>query len=201
MSTSGSDQSERHFHDVPPLDALAVERVEPHSDDENEAPTTMLCIGESTPSSTMPDCSDCISSAPSIAPMIVPEPPASDVPPMTAAAITSNSSRVPSELVAELRRADEIAALIVASMPMMMNTFMRNPARIDAGEACGFRVAADRKHIAAEPRAAGDEGHDDTDGDSNQHRDGDAVSNEQAALGYRDIVGLGVFSNDADGQG
>ena len=36
----------------------------------------------------MPDCSDCITSAPSMAPMIVPTPPASDVPPITAAAIT-----------------------------------------------------------------------------------------------------------------
>ena len=36
----------------------------------------------------MPDCSDCMTSAPSIAPKIVPMPPASDVPPITAAAIT-----------------------------------------------------------------------------------------------------------------
>ncbi len=51
-------------------------------------------------------------------------PPASDVPPMTAAAMTKSSSSVPSELVAELRRADEIAALIAASTPMIMNIFM-----------------------------------------------------------------------------
>ena len=48
----------------------------------------MFCSGVSTPSSTMPDCSDCITSAPSMAPAIVPTPPASDVPPMTAAAMT-----------------------------------------------------------------------------------------------------------------
>ena len=51
-------------------------------------------------------------------------PPASDVPPMTAAAMIKSSSSVPSELVEELRRADEIAALIAARTPMIMNIFM-----------------------------------------------------------------------------
>ena len=36
----------------------------------------------------MPDCSDCMTRAPSIAPEMVPMPPASEVPPITAAAIT-----------------------------------------------------------------------------------------------------------------
>jgi hypothetical protein len=36
----------------------------------------------------MPDCSDCMTSAPSMAPAMVPTPPASDVPPITAEAIT-----------------------------------------------------------------------------------------------------------------
>ncbi len=47
----------------------------------------MFCSGVSRPISTMPDCSDCITSAPSMAPAIVPMPPASEVPPITAAAI------------------------------------------------------------------------------------------------------------------
>ena len=52
-------------------------------------PTTMSWIGESTRSSTMPDCSDCMTTAPRTAPGMVPMPPANDVPPMTAAAMTS----------------------------------------------------------------------------------------------------------------
>ena len=48
----------------------------------------MFCKGVSTPISTMPDCSDCITSAPNIAPAMVPTPPASEVPPITAAAMT-----------------------------------------------------------------------------------------------------------------
>ena len=50
-------------------------------------PTTMRCSGLSIPRSTMPDCSDCMTSAPSMAPAIVPVPPASEVPPITAAAM------------------------------------------------------------------------------------------------------------------
>ena len=57
------------------------------------------------PSSTMPDCSDCITRAPSTAPVIVPTPPAREVPPMTAAAITYSSIPVPRPLTAALRRA------------------------------------------------------------------------------------------------
>ena len=55
---------------------------------------------------------------------MVPMPPASEVPPMTAAAITRSSSSVPSALVEALRRAEEMAALMATSAPMIMNTFI-----------------------------------------------------------------------------
>ena len=71
----------------------------------------------------MPDCSDCISTAPSIAPATVPTPPASDVPPITAAAMTRSSASVPSELVAALSRAIDTAPPMAASNPISMKTF------------------------------------------------------------------------------
>ena len=43
----------------------------------------------------MPDWSDCMNTAPRTAPGIVPMPPANDVPPMTAAAMTYSSLWVP----------------------------------------------------------------------------------------------------------
>ena len=53
-----------------------------------------------------------------MAPEIVPTPPASDVPPTTAAAITNNSSRSPNALVALFNRADAITAAIPAKPPL-----------------------------------------------------------------------------------
>ena len=72
----------------------------------------MFCNGVSMPSRIMPEASDCISTAPNIAPAMVPTPPESEVPPITAAAITSSSSSVPCALVEALRRAVEIIAPI-----------------------------------------------------------------------------------------
>ena len=43
----------------------------------------------------MPDWSDCMRTAPKTAPGIVPMPPANDVPPMTAAAMTASSAPTP----------------------------------------------------------------------------------------------------------
>ena len=62
-------------------------------------PTTMFWNGASTPTIAIPDCSDCMISAPRMAPWIVPRPPDSAVPPMTAAAMTRSSSSVPMSLV------------------------------------------------------------------------------------------------------
>ena len=60
-----------------------------------------------TSSSSMPLSSDCMISAPSTEPRIEPLPPASAVPPITAAAITYSSMPVPSELVPALSRATD----------------------------------------------------------------------------------------------
>ena len=48
------------------------------------------------------------------------------------------------------------------------------PLGVDAGEFGRFRIAAGRIDVAAEAGAAGDEGHDDADGERDQHRDGDS---------------------------
>ena len=87
-------------------------------------PTTMSCDGESMRSSTMPDRSDCMMTAPSTAPGMVPMPPANEVPPMTAAEMTSSSFCTPRFVTAALRRAVWTAALRAHSMPMSTNVYM-----------------------------------------------------------------------------
>ena len=62
--------------------------------------------------------------APRTPPAIVPIPPANDVPPMTAAAMTCSSTPIPSPWVAALSRAEVTAAAMAASMPMAMKVFM-----------------------------------------------------------------------------
>ena len=117
----------------------------------------MSWIGESTLSRTMPDRSDCITTAPRIAPGIVPMPPENEVPPMTAAAITSSSFWTPRLVTAALRRAVEIAALIAHRMPI--RTYVRDdrPADVDAAELGRLRIAADREDVAPEAAARGDD--------------------------------------------
>src|SRR4029453_8763108 len=84
-------------------------------------PTTMSCSGASMPMSTMPDTSDCMTSAPSSAPTIVPMPPLTEVPPITAAAITLSSIPVPRLLTAALSRAIWTAAASPTSKPIRVN--------------------------------------------------------------------------------
>ena len=62
--------------------------------------------------------------APSTAPAMVPMPPANEVPPMTAAAMTWSSAPVPRPLVAEFWRAVRMMALTAASTPMMTKVHM-----------------------------------------------------------------------------
>ncbi|MNS97127.1 hypothetical protein D3C72_1314510 [compost metagenome] len=69
----------------------------------------------------MPLSSDCMISAPSTEPKIEPLPPASAVPPMTAAAITYSSMPVPSELVPALSRAIDTMAATVTSTASSAN--------------------------------------------------------------------------------
>src|SRR6185503_440762 len=51
-------------------------------------PATTFCPGELTPMKLNPYASDCMTNAPSTAPGMVPMPPANEVPPTTAAAMT-----------------------------------------------------------------------------------------------------------------
>ena len=69
----------------------------------------------------MPERSDCITTAPRIAPGTVPTPPENDVPPMTAAEMTSSSFWTPRFVTAAFSRAVCTAALIAASVPMSAN--------------------------------------------------------------------------------
>ena len=62
-------------------------------------------------------------SAPRMAPEIVPTPPASAVPPITAAAIVWSSSSVPRSLPTALRRAVAITAAMAASAPISTKIF------------------------------------------------------------------------------
>ena len=80
----------------------------------------MSWVGESTFSRTIPERSDCITTAPSTAPAIVPMPPVNEVPPMTAAAITSSSFWTPRLVTAPFSRAVWTAALIATRMPIKM---------------------------------------------------------------------------------
>ncbi len=59
-----------------------------------------------------------MTTAPRIAPGTVPMPPANEVPPITAAAITSSSFWTPRLVTAALSRAVEMAALIETRMPI-----------------------------------------------------------------------------------
>ena len=145
----------------------------------------------------MPDCSDCISTAPSIAPATVPTPPESDVPPITAAAMTRSSASVPSELVAASRRAIDIAALTAVKSPISMNTFMITQRVFHAGEFGRFRIATDGIDVAAKARSRRKERHHHADADRNEDRNGNAVGDEQAALRKRDMVRLRVAADAA----
>ena len=80
-------------------------------------------------------------------------PPANEVPPMTAAAMTSSSFWTPRLVTAELRRAVWTAALIAARMPMRTNVFMIVAPDVDAAQLGRIGVAADRVDVAPEPAA------------------------------------------------
>ena len=84
----------------------------------------MSCPEFGIPIRVMPDDSDCMITAPRTPPAIVPMPPANDVPPMTAAAMTWSSAPVPRAEVAAFRRAVTMTAAMAASAPITMNVFM-----------------------------------------------------------------------------
>ncbi len=69
----------------------------------------------------MPERNDCMMIAPSTAPGTVPMPPENDVPPMTAAAMTSSSFWTPRLVTAELSLAVWMAALTATRTPIRTN--------------------------------------------------------------------------------
>ena len=121
-------------------------------------------------------------------------PPANDVPPMTAAEITSSSFWTPRFVTAGVeaggldRRADR------AQDAHQDERHHDRPAHVDAAELGGVGVAADREHVAAEPPPGREVGHDEADAEHDQDRDGDAGRDDQAARRPRDPVLLGALA-------
>ncbi len=91
-----------------------------------------------------------------------------------------------------------MAAAIAARNAHQREDANGDPAGLDAGEFCCFRVAADREDIAAEAQAGGDEGHDDADDDGDQDRNGNAVGDVQAGFGPGNVVRFGISLGDVD---
>ena len=104
---------------------------------------------------------------------------------------------MPSEFVAASRRAIEIAPLMAVSKSHQHENFHDHPACVHAGKFGCFRVAADRVSVAAKARSRREEGHCHPDADRNEDRNGDAVGDEKAALGKRDMVRLRVAPHAA----
>ena len=101
---------------------------------------------------------------------MVPMPPASDVPPMTAAAMTFSSVIVPVTLAPALSRAVMMIEATPAQEAHQREDLDDRPLDADAGELGALRVAADREDVAAEAVLAGDHRHDQRDRDEDQHR-------------------------------
>ena len=139
-------------------------------------------------SRSMPERSDCMTTAPSTAPGIVPMPPENEVPPMTAAEMTSSSACVPRFVTAALSRAVWTAALSAVSMPMSTKVTHERPADVDAAELGRVGVAADREDVAAESPAGRQVGHDQHDAEDDQHRVRDADRDQEAARRLGDVV-------------
>ena len=108
----------------------------------------------------MPETSDWMMSAPSTAPGMVPMPPANDVPPMTAAAMTDSSAPVPQPLVADCRRAVEMTALTAAQDAHDHERPHDDAPGVDARQDRGLGIAADREHVASEATPGREDGHD-----------------------------------------
>ena len=123
------------------------------------APTTMFCSGVSTPSSTMPDCRDCITSAPSIAPGdradAAGERRAADHRGGDHVELVEGAGGVGGGVEARGRDAGRDAA----EHAHQAEDLHQHPAGRDAGQLGRLRVAADGEDVAAEAQALGQEGH------------------------------------------
>ena len=87
-------------------------------------------------------------------------PPASEVPPITAAAMTLSSVIVPVTLAPALRRAVMTIEARPQSRPISGEDLTVTRRGVDAGELGALRVAAQREDVAAEAVLAGHDGHD-----------------------------------------
>src|SRR5690606_19608759 len=54
------------------------------------------------------------------------------------------------------------------------------------------------ENVTSEARAVGNEGHDDAHGDGHEHRNGDAMRDEEPPVGDGDVVGFGIAADNAD---
>ena len=123
-------------------------------------------------------------------------PPLSDVPPMTAAEITSSSLAVPEagHGAVEPRRLHGRADR--AQRAHQDERQHDRPADVDAAELGGLGVAADGVDVPSETAPPGEVGHHDGDADEDHHRIGDAGRDLQPALRFDDAVALGVLRGE-----
>ena len=122
-------------------------------------PTTMSWVGESTLSRTMPDRSDCMTTAPRMAPGIVPMPPGERRP-----ADDGRRDHVQLVLDAEVRDGGVEAGRLDRRADRAEDAHQDErphdrPAHVDTAELGGVGVAADREHVAAEPPPGREVGH------------------------------------------
>ena len=149
----------------------------------------------------MPDCSDCISTAPSIAPATVPTPPAE----RRSADHGGGDDQKFGERAFRVRRRvetrDRDRGADGGEQSHQHEDLHDHPACVDAGKLGCFRIAADRINVAAEARSRREEGHCHADADRDQNRNGDAMGDEQAALRKRDMIRLRIAAHAAGRPG
>ena len=151
-------------------------------------PTTMSWSAVSTPIRTMPDESDCMMTAPSTPPAIVPMPPANDVPPMTAAAMTCSSTPVPNPFVAAFKPRRGHGRRDGGEHAHRDERLHDRQPGVDPGQDRGLRVAADGVDVAPESASCREKRHDHGDADRDEDRDGDPGRDQQATRRDRDPV-------------
>ena len=84
-------------------------------------------------------------------------------------------------------------------MPISDERLHDRPARVDAGQLRGLRVAADGVHVASEPAPRREEGHDDGDAERDEDRDRDPRRDDEPSRRDRDPVLGGVLLGECRG--
>ena len=156
-------------------------------------PTTICWKAELKPSSTMPDCSDWMTSAP-----IERAVDRADAAGERGAADNRRRDHVKLvELAEHVGRGVEARRIDAGGDPRQRAHQRKDEncdlLGVDAGKLGGFRVAADGVDIAAKPGAPGEEGHDEAGDERDQHRNRVSGGNEQSAFRHGDIVVGRVF--------